>query len=230
VLAIIPARGGSKGLPRKNVRALAGRPLIAYSIEAACRSRLVTRVLVSTDDEEIAAAARASGADVPFIRPAELSQDLTPTEPVLQHALAHVEEREKQPVDIVVFLQPTDVFRRGGIVDRCIQRLIDDPALDSCFAGYPTHKNFWRRKDGKWVRLAPDIAYGPRQEREHLYREHTGIACATRAALVRAGRRVGDNIDIVPYADDTVFIDIESEFTLWLAEKVIAEWNYPIND
>jgi CMP-N-acetylneuraminic acid synthetase len=209
---------------------LAGRPLIAYSLDAARRTTLVTRVVVSTDDPEIAEAARAAGADVPFLRPAELAGDMTPTEPVLQHALAYVEEHDKQTVDIVLFLQPTDVFRSGGIVDRCIQRLVDDATLDTCFAGYPTHKNFWRRQEGEWTRLAADLSYGPRQTREHLYREHTGIACASRAAVIRAGRRVGNRVDIVPYADDAVFIDIESEFTLWLAEKVIAEGKYPINE
>ncbi len=229
-LAIIPARGGSKGLPRKNVRPVAGKPLIAYSVEAARRSRFVTRVVVSTDDEEIAQAARAAGADVPFTRPAELSHDLAPTEPVLQHALKYVEEVDRQPVDIVLFLQPTDIFRSGGIVDKCIARLIEDPSLDTVFPGFPTHKNYWRKVDGQWVKLAADIKYGPRQKREHLYREDTGIACASRARVIRAGRRVGDRIDIIPYPDDAVFIDVESEFTIWLADKVVSEWGYPVND
>lgn len=230
VLAIIPARGGSKGLPRKNVLPVAGKPLIAYSVEAAKRCKLVNRVIVSTDDEEIAAAARNAGADVPFMRPAELSHDLAPTEPVLQHALQYVEEVDGQKVDIVLFLQPTDIFRRGGIVEKCIQRLIDDPTLDTVFPGFPTHKNYWRRVDGKWTKLAADIKYGPRQKREHLYREDTGIACASRAHVIRAGRRVGENIDIIPYADDAVFIDVESEFTKWLADKVVGEWGYQVND
>jgi CMP-N-acetylneuraminic acid synthetase len=230
VLAIIPARGGSKGLPRKNVLLIAGKPLIAYTVEAAKKCKLVNRVVVSTDDEEIAAAARNAGADVPFMRPAELSHDLAPTEPVLQHALKHVEEVDGQKVDIVLFLQPTDIFRSSGIVDKCIQQLIDDPTLDSVFAGFPTHKNFWRRVDGKWTKLAADIVYGPRQKREKLYREDTGIACASRAHVIRAGRRVGDNVDIIPYPDDAVFIDVESEFTRWLADKVVGEWGYPVNE
>lgn len=230
VLAIIPARGGSKGLPRKNVLPVAGKSLIAYSVEAARKSKLVTRVVVSTDDEEIADAARKAGADVPFMRPAELSHDLAPTEPVLAHALKHVEEVDGQQIDIVLFLQPTDIFRSGGIVDKCIQRLIDEPSLDTVFPGFPTHKNYWRKVDGKWTKLAADIKYGPRQKREHLYREDTGIACASRAHVVRAGRRVGDNVDIVPYHDDAVFIDVESEFTLWLADKVVGEWGYPVNE
>ena len=91
VLAIIPARGGSKGLRRKNLCPIAGKPMVAYSIEAANHCSLVTRTMVTTDDEEIADVARDYGADVPFMRPQELATDLTPTDPVLQHALAYVE-------------------------------------------------------------------------------------------------------------------------------------------
>jgi CMP-N,N'-diacetyllegionaminic acid synthase len=229
-LAIIPARGGSKGLPRKNIRPVAGKPLVAYSIDAARKSPLVSRVIVSTDDEEIAAVARLAGADVPFMRPPELATDLAPTEPVLQHALKHVEEVEGQHVDIVLFLQPTDIFRRGGIVNQCIQRLIDDPTLDTCFPGFPTHKNYWRRQGDAWVKLAADIQYGPRQKREHLFREETGIACASRAHVIRACRRIGDKVDIVPYKDEAVFIDVEDEFTFWLAERVVSEWGYHVNE
>jgi N-acylneuraminate cytidylyltransferase len=228
VLAILPARGGSKGLPRKNVRLIGGKPLIAYSVEAARSSPLVTRVIVSTDDEEIASVARDCGADVPFMRPPELATDLAPTEPVLQHALAFVERTEGQPVDAVLFLQPTDIFRRQRIVHQVVERLLSDPALDTVFAGFPSHKNYWRKHDGRWIKLAADIQYGPRQHREKLYTEHTGIACASRAAVIRSGRRIGDAVDIVPYADEAVFIDVESEFTAWLADRVLSEWGYKI--
>jgi CMP-N-acetylneuraminic acid synthetase len=229
VLAIIPARGGSKGLPRKNVKPIAGKPLVAYSVEAARSTPLVSRVIVSTDDDEIAEVAQRFGADVPFRRPAELSTDMAPTEPVLMHALAWVEETERQPVDAVLFLQPTDIFRRDRIVHRVVARLLEDSSLDTVFPGFPTHKNYWRRQGDGWVKLAADITYGPRQTREHLYKEETGIACASRAHVIRAGRRVGDRVDIVPYPEDAVFIDVESEFTAWLADKVLAEWGYKID-
>ena len=96
VLAIIPARGGSKGIPRKNVRFFAGHPLIAFSIAAGLQAGTVTRVIVSTDDEEIAAVARQHGAEVPFLRPAELAQDRTTDLPVFQHALTWLAEHEKE--------------------------------------------------------------------------------------------------------------------------------------
>ena len=93
VVAIIPARGGSKGVPRKNIRDLAGKPLIAYTIEVAKKSRYIDSIIVSTDDEEIAKIARNYGADVPFIRPIELAEDETPTLPVIQHAVKFLEEK-----------------------------------------------------------------------------------------------------------------------------------------
>jgi N-acylneuraminate cytidylyltransferase len=116
VLAVIPARGGSKGIPRKNIRNFAGHPLIAYSIEAALLAKTVTRVIVTTDDEEIAAVARQYGAETPFIRPAEYAQDQTLDLPVFQHVIAWLAENENYHPDVVVQLRPTSpvVPRVGG--------------------------------------------------------------------------------------------------------------------
>lgn len=115
LLAVIPARGGSKRLPRKNVLPLGGRPLIAWSIEAALCSGVFDDVLVSTDDQEIAAAARAAGAQVPWLRPAELASDTATSAAVLQHALAWY-ERERGTAEAVVLLQPTSPFRRAASI------------------------------------------------------------------------------------------------------------------
>lgn len=230
VVAVIPARGGSKGLPGKNVRPLAGKPLIAYSVEAAKGCRLIDRVLVSTDDAAIAAAAKAAGAEVPFMRPAELAQDLTPTEPVLQHALEWLEREEGYRADILVFLQVTDIFRKRAMLERVVQALLDDPAVDSAFVAHPTHKNFWRKNGAGFVRLAGDLAYGPRQTREPVYREDTGLACATRAAVIKQGRRLGERVAIVPNDDEVSGIDIHTEFDFWLAEQVIAHGKRTVND
>jgi len=102
IIAIIPARGGSKGLPGKNIIPLGGKPLIAHSIETAKKSKLIERVIVTTDDEEIADVAREYGAEVPFIRPAELAQDDTPPDPVLKHTLQFLEEKEGIKPEIIV--------------------------------------------------------------------------------------------------------------------------------
>jgi CMP-N-acetylneuraminic acid synthetase len=229
VLCILLARGGSKGLPRKNIRVLAGKPLLAYSIEAAKACPLVDRVIVSTDDEEIAQVARQYRAEVPFMRPAELAADEATTEAALQHALLWVEEHEGYRADIVLFLQPTDIFRKAWMIEECIKRVMEDPKLDSAFVAFPTHKNFWRSANGVPARLA-DIPYGPRQRREPTFREDTGLACATRAEFVRQGKRLGPRVSIVPNKDVASFIDIEDEFTFWLAEQVLLQGKRTVND
>lgn len=147
VLAVIPARGGSKGIPRKNIRNFAGHPLIAYSIEAGLRSSLVNRVIVSTDDEEIAAVARQYGAEVPFLRPAEFAQDQTLDLPVFQHALAWLAERENYIPDIVVQLRPTSPVRPPTLVDEAVTLLLNTPQADSVRGVVPAGQNphkMWR--------------------------------------------------------------------------------------
>lgn len=122
ILGIVTARGGSKGIPRKNVRLLGGRPLIAWTADAARGATKLARTICSTDDEEIAAVARAAGLDVPFLRPAELSLDTTPTLPVLQHAVRWVEDRGER-FDAICLLQPTSPLRTSGDIDACISLL-----------------------------------------------------------------------------------------------------------
>src|SRR5512136_3026677 len=117
VLALIPARGGSKSIPRKNIRLFAGRPLIAYSIAAGLAAETVTRLIVSTDDEEIAQIARKYGAETPFLRPTEISQDNTPDLPVFQHTLTWLADQEAYAPEIVVQLRPTSPFRRVTHID-----------------------------------------------------------------------------------------------------------------
>jgi CMP-N-acetylneuraminic acid synthetase len=124
VLGVIPARGGSKSIPRKNLVPLAGKPLIAYTIEAAKRSARLDRWIVSTDSEEIATVSRAVGAQVPFLRPAELAADTVLSLPVMQHALRALERMDGRPYDIAVMLQPTCPFRSAADIDAAIDLLI----------------------------------------------------------------------------------------------------------
>ncbi|MBE0696151.1 MAG: acylneuraminate cytidylyltransferase family protein, partial [Anaerolineaceae bacterium] len=147
VLAVIPARGGSKGIPHKNIRSFAGHPLIAYSIEAALRSSMVNRVIVSTDDEEIAEVARQYGAEVPFLRPAEIAQDQTLDLPVFKHALAWLAEKENYSPDLVVQLRPTSPVRPPGLVDEAVLLLLNNPQADSVRGIVPAGQNphkMWR--------------------------------------------------------------------------------------
>jgi YrbI family 3-deoxy-D-manno-octulosonate 8-phosphate phosphatase len=147
VLAVIPARGGSKGIPRKNIRNFAGYPLIAYSIEAGRAAETVTRVIVSTDDEEIAEAARQYGAETPFLRPEELAQDRTLDLPVFEHVLHWLDEHEGYRPDVVVQLRPTSPVRPPSMVDDAVRLLLEHPEADSVRGVVPAGQNphkMWR--------------------------------------------------------------------------------------
>jgi len=143
-VAIIPARGGSKGVPRKNVRMLGGRPLIAYAIAAARAAKLVDRVLVSTDDSEIAAVARQHGAGV-VERPAELASDTASSESALLHALESLRADDAEP-ELVMMIQCTSPLTSAADLDGTVQRLLDTGA-DSCFSAVPFHHFLWQEDD-----------------------------------------------------------------------------------
>jgi len=173
ILGVITARGGSKGLPGKNLKLLAGKPLIAHSIDAARDSGVLDRVILSTDDEEIAAAARACGCDVPFMRPADLARDETPHLPVLQHAVQWLSDHERYQPDAVMILQPTSPLRRAVDIRESIALLersgaesvvsvsevpahhnpmrtlrVDDQGMASLFVtGEPVRRRINRRQD-----------------------------------------------------------------------------------
>lgn len=152
ILALIPARGGSKGIPRKNIRAFAGFPLIAWSIAAGLGSELVTRLIVSTDDEEVASVAREFGAETPFLRPAEFAQDDTIDLPVFEHALAWLKENEGYAPDVVVQLRPTSPIRPCGLVDDAIRTLLEHEDADCVRGVVPAGQNphkMWRLPEGE---------------------------------------------------------------------------------
>jgi len=137
ILALIPARGGSKGIPRKNIKDFAGYPLIAWSIAAGLQAHTVNRVIVSTDDEEIASVARQYGAEAPFLRPPELAQDRTTDLPVFEHALKWLEDIEGYKPDMVIQLRPTSPIRPKDCVDGAVKILIENPDAD-CVRGVVT--------------------------------------------------------------------------------------------
>jgi YrbI family 3-deoxy-D-manno-octulosonate 8-phosphate phosphatase len=147
ILALIPARGGSKGIPRKNIRDFAGYPLIAWSIAAGLQAHTVNRVIVSTDDAEIAAVARQCGAETPFMRPPELAQDRTTDLPVFEHALKWLEDIESYKPDIVVQLRPTSPIRPKDCVDSAVRILIENADADCVRGVVPAGQNphkMWR--------------------------------------------------------------------------------------
>jgi CMP-N,N'-diacetyllegionaminic acid synthase len=173
-LAIIPARGGSKGLPGKNIRDICGKPLIAWSIEAALDTNNVTTV-VSTDDENIARIARDFGAEVPFIRPAELATDTMGTEPVMLHALDDYTSRG-HAFDAVILLQPTSPFRKPGCLKSAIAAFEDDNA-DSLLSVCENHHFFWH--DRAEPKALYDFRTRPRRQdilpKDRWYRENGSI-------------------------------------------------------
>jgi N-acylneuraminate cytidylyltransferase len=147
ILALIPARGGSKGIPRKNIRNFAGYPLIAWSIAAGLQAQTVSRVIVSTDDEEIAEVAREYDAETPFLRPSELAQDQTPDLPVFEHALKWLEEIQGYRPQIVIQLRPTSPIRPRDCVDHAVKILFEHPDADCVRGVIPAGQNpykMWR--------------------------------------------------------------------------------------
>jgi len=126
ILGIIPARGGSKGIPKKNIADLSGKPLIAYTIDAALKSKLLTKVIVSTDDKKIADISNEYGCEVPFIRPGSLSGDNVLTYPVLEHAIKFLQENNQETYDAILLLQPTSPFRTSRDIDNAINLLGKD--------------------------------------------------------------------------------------------------------
>lgn len=158
VLALITARGGSKGIPGKNIADLAGKPLIAWTIEAAMGAAAVSRVIVSTDDAAIAAVSERWGAEVPFLRPAELAADASPHLPVLLHALAWVEEHDARSYEYILLLQPTSPLRTTGDIESAVKLALDQQA-DGVVSVCPAHPHpFLSRRitdDGRLEEFAP---------------------------------------------------------------------------
>ena len=172
VLAVITARGGSKGLPQKNLRPLADKPLIAHTIDAAKHARFLDRTIVSTDDEQIAALARSHGADVPFLRPAELARDETPSLPVLIHAIRWLDGNEAYRPDYVMLLQPTSPLRTAQDIDNCITLALEKDADGVVSLCQAKHHPYWMKRveaDGRVTDLLLldqplETAYSRRQD------------------------------------------------------------------
>lgn len=158
ILALIPARGGSKGIPRKNLLPIGGKPLVAHSIGHALASRHITRTIVSTDDEEIGATARHFGAEVPFLRPDEFSRDDSTDLDVFRHALEWLRDCEGYRPDLVVHLRPTGPVRRVALVDDAIEKMLARPdahSLRSVSHPLQTPYKMWRIEDGMLEPLLP---------------------------------------------------------------------------
>lgn len=231
-LGIIPARGGSKGLPRKNLRILGGKPLIAHTIEAALASHL-DRVILSTDDEEIAEVGRQWGVEVPFTRPAELAADDTPSLAVLLHALHFLEEREHFLPDAVVFLQPTAPFRTAEHIDEALQ-LFEESDATSVLAVTPVCEvhPYFMFELGQSGKLRPFIEIKDRPLRRQdlpvFYRINGGLYVTRREHFrdISPQAPIFDFEDSIAYIMDGVSsVDINDYLDFQRAELLLREKN-----
>ena len=230
ILAVVPARGGSQSIPRKNIKPFAGHSLLAYSVAAGLQSTLVTRVIISTDDDEIAEIAREYGAEVPFMRPAELAMDETTDLPVFQHALNWLSSEEDYNPALVVQLRPTSPIRPPDCVDRALKLLMAEPRADSVRGVVPSGQNpykMWMISDAgpmsPLLQDGPDEAYN--QPRQGLPATHwqTGHIDAIRAStLLEKGSMSGDII--LPLVVDARYaVDIDTENDWRRAERLVEE-------
>lgn len=215
-LCIIPARGGSKSIPRKNLRPLGGKPLMAYSIEQALSSSLITRTIVSTDDSEIAEVAREFGAEVPFLRPAELAADTSTDLQLFQHALAWLAKTEGYVPDICVHLRPTHPIRRIEDIEQIIDILWRNPELDSVRSIAPAaetpFKMWFRGADGlleNAMQTSIKEAHSlPRQLLPEVFLQNASIDAVRTRVITETGSMTGKRI--YGYLMETSF-DIDTE-------------------
>lgn len=216
VLGVIPARGGSKGIARKNIVPMAGRPLLAYTIDTARAADSLDRFVVSTDDAEIAEVARQHGAGV-VDRPRELATDEARTEPVLLHA-ADTLAAQGFEAEIVVTLEPTSPLRTPALVDRCVSRYREG-GCDAVLTVVPNHAIVGRLHG---ERFEPFIDDAPRrrQEREPLYEESSTVYVTGVKALRETGHLYGtDAVAVV--VDPQEAVDIDSELDLRIVEALL---------
>ncbi len=199
ILGITPARGGSKGIPRKNIKMIAGKPLLAWTIEAAKKSKLIDRYVVSTEDAEIASVARDYGAEI-LKRPPELATDKADTLRVLEHAVKVI------PCDILVLLQATSPIRHGSLVDECIKEFIDSK-YDSLATGFICKYEEYGKND-----LMRQAIQGFFYDDGNVY--------VIKADLIKNGERYGKYMGrkIIGRWEN---IDVDDEFDFWIAEKIL---------
>ena len=203
ILGIIPARGGSKGIRRKNIKEIAGKPLIAWTIEAAKRSKLLDRFVVSTEDQEIAHISKKYGAEV-VDRPMEFATDEATTLSVLQHVLTKID------ADIVVLLQPTSPVRGDGLIDACIRKY-KEKGVDNLGTGF----------------VCKFMEYGSytqrRQELKGFFYDD-GNVYVVKSDLIKAGKMFGEKVEKFKTPKEQS-IEIDDEFEFWMAEKVLLKKN-----
>ena len=227
ILCVIPVRGGSRGLPGKNIRMLGGHPLVAWTIQAALEAEADLHVVVSTDSEEIAEVARRYGADVPGLRPAELARDETPTEPVVEHALAAERAAGVEP-EAVMLLQATSPLRLPGTLDRAVAAL-REPGVDAVVGVVPVSPFLWRHAEDPADAPLADYDVTARKRRQDMartdlrYRENGSLYVTRPWVYDRLHNRLGGRIGMLEL-DDLEGVDIDTELDFALAEQQMDQY------
>ncbi|HLG44214.1 MAG TPA: acylneuraminate cytidylyltransferase family protein [Nitrospirales bacterium] len=225
ILGVIHARGGSKRIPLKNIKPLAGQPLIAYMVEAAMECRLLDRLIVSTDHPEIARIAKEYGAEVPFMRPADLAEDVA-SELVTQHAVRFV-EAEGYPVRIVLTMQPTTPFCTAEDIDACITKMLDSD-LDTVFTACPVHERpewMYRMEEDRAVPYTGRLVQGDAgisQKLPALYIPNGAVWATRRDVLMKRGLITGPNSGLVVMSRERS-VDIDDPVDFVTAEAIAHE-------
>ena len=226
IITIIPARGGSKGVPRKNVRLLNGKPLVAYTIEAALRSGLVDRVIVSTDDAEIAEVAKKFGAEV-IDRPAELAGDKVTLEPVIKHALDFLAEKENYVPDFVSCIQPTSPLLKPEIIRESVEKVVNHDHDSSITAFLPdTYEWKWSSSVDKFSKegpFEPEVEVMKRvvrQDQPKIFHENGAFYITKTALFNETGHRWGGKMAIVEMSEEDS-LQIDNEYQFWLIGEIL---------
>jgi len=224
IISIIPARGGSKGIPRKNIKKLGNKPLIVHTIEHSLLSKLVDDTIVSTDDKKIKEISKKSGARV-IERPKELASDIVQTEPVLKHAINVLKEEGNLP-DITVFLQCTSPIRKKDDIDKAVTLLIENN-LDSVFSVMENYSFIWKKQNNEIVPINEEY-YNKRPRRQDKvpeYIENGSIYVFKTNKFLSSNNRIcgKKGVYIMPFEQS---LEIDNFFDFWLCDKIYKKINF----
>lgn len=218
VLAVIPIRGRdlrrTAGMPM-----LGGRPLLEYTVEAARRARTIDRVLVSTDSEDVRRLALGFGVEAPFLRPSELASPTASLVGVLRHCLDWLEQHDGYRPALVVRLEMSHPFREEGLIDRVVSALWEQ-GLDSVFTAYEERHNIWKTNPSGDLEPIVD-EHQTRAGRLPLYKEVSGLVCATTSDVIRSGQHLGKRVGVVPLSSLHALVDTQDEQGLELARRLL---------
>ncbi len=231
IVTVIPARGGSKSIPYKNIRLIGGKPLLAYSIEYSKKCPLISHTVVSTDSEKIAVAATEYGAELPFMRPSEIAGDHVQDYPVIAHALEQIELHYQEHVDAIAWLRPTSPLRPAGLIERAVEILESNPTVSSIRSVVESTEHPYRQwflSEGR-LKTASSLAppaepYNvPRQQLPHAYFQSGDIEVVRRETIL-TGSMSGTEIAPIFLAQDEM-LDIDHFEDLKNAELHLSNGN-----